>query len=65
MVPTPQFANTIKTSVGVEGTYEGISIVHIVTDEDGSLKIKRVEDFADSKARIDLKEALMAAKAKK
>lgn len=49
----------------MEGARESIFIVHIVTDEDGSLKIKQIEDFTDSKARIDFLQAVAAAKAKK
>jgi len=32
----------------VETTHEMIYIVHIVTDEDGSLKTKKLESFFDS-----------------
>jgi hypothetical protein len=53
-----------KTSTGIEYTRESIFIVHIVTDEDGSLKIKRAEEFTDSKAELDFVQAL-AARARK
>jgi len=35
-----------------------------VTDEGGSLKIKRIEQFVDSKAYLDSLQAFAAAKAK-
>lgn len=44
---------------------ESIFIGHIVTDEDGSLKIKQIEEFTDSKAYLDYIQAIEAAKAKK
>ena len=39
-------------------------IAHIVTDDDGSLKMKKVEVFLDSKTQADL-EAMGAASAGK
>ena len=54
----------MKTPIG-EMTRESIFIKHIVTDEDGSLKIKLVEEFTDSKAYLDAIEAVAAAKAKR
>ena len=33
---------------------EGIFIVHIVAEEDGSLKIKQIDDFRDSKVYLEL-----------
>jgi len=44
---------------------ESIFIGHIVTDEDGSLKIRRIEEFTDSKAHLDFAQAVAAVKAKK
>ena len=41
-----------------------ILITQIVTDEDGSLKIKELEEFTDSKAYLDFFEAVAVAKAK-
>jgi hypothetical protein len=32
---------------------EAILISHIVTDDDGSLKIIKIEDFIDSKAHME------------
>ena len=49
-----------KTLTGVEYTRESIVINHIVTDEDGSPKIKRAEEFTDSKAELDFVQALAA-----
>jgi len=55
----------LKTVTGVEGTRESIHINHIVTDEDGSLKVKLVEEFTDSKSHLDFSQAVAAASAKK
>jgi len=63
--PTPQVTNKAKTSIGVEMNRESIFIAHIVTDEDGSLKIKQMEDFTDSKAYLDFIQAVAEARAKK
>jgi hypothetical protein len=60
--PTPQVTNKTKTSVGVEMTRESIIITDFVTDEDGSLKIKRTEEFTDSKVYLDFYQAIAAAK---
>ena len=46
-------------------TRESIYIAQIVTDDDGSLKIKRIEDFTDSKAHLDFVQAVTAATTKK
>jgi len=53
-----------KTSLGIETTYEAITIAHVVTDEDGSLKIKKIEEFIDSKTFLESMQAFAAAKAK-
>ena len=50
-----------KTSLGIDTTHESMFIVHIVADEDGSLKIKKVEDFRDSKVYLEIHEAMAAA----
>jgi hypothetical protein len=55
----------VKTSIGVETIRESILIAYIVTDEDGSLKVKRTEEFTDSKAELDFVQAITAARAKK
>lgn len=39
-------------------------IVDIVTDDDGSLKIMQLDEFADSQAHFDLSKAVEAAKAR-
>ena len=53
----------IKTSIGVENHRESIFIMDIVTDGDSeNLKIKRVEEFTDSKAYLDFYRAVAAAK---
>jgi hypothetical protein len=44
---------------------EAITIAHIVTDEDGSLKIMQIEEFVDSKGQLDSIQALEAAMANK
>lgn len=44
---------------------EMIWIGHIVTDEDGSLKIKKIEEFTDSKAFLDFFKAVAEHKADK
>lgn len=44
---------------------EMIWIGHIVTDEDGSLKIKKIEEFTDSKAFVEFFGAVAEAKAKR
>jgi len=56
--------NKVKTSLGVDMIYEAISIMHIVTDEDGSLKIKKIEEFLDSKTYLEFMQAFAAAKGK-
>jgi len=55
----------LKTVAGVEGIRESILIDHIVTDEDGSLKVKLVEEFTDSKSHLDFMQAIAVATAKK
>ena len=51
----------MKSSLGIDTTHESIFIVHIVTDEDGNLKIKKLEDFRDSKVYLEIREAMTAA----
>jgi len=38
--------------------HESIYIIHIVPDEDGTLKIKQVDEFTDSKAYFDIHQAM-------
>jgi hypothetical protein len=61
MVSIPQMTNRSKTSFG-EVNRELIVIADIVTDEDGSLKIKKIEEFTDSKAYLDFHQAIAAKK---
>ena len=61
MVFTPQFTNNTKTVFGLETTYEAVVTAHIVTDEGGSLKIKKIEEFVDSKTLIETIKAYEAA----
>ena len=51
----------MKSSLGIDTTSESIFILHTVADDDGSLKIKKLEDFHDSKAFSEIHKALMAA----
>lgn len=44
---------------------EGIFIAHIVTDENGNLKIKKFEEFTDSKALVEFYEAVKEAQGNK
>ena len=60
----PQMTHKTKTLTGIENTRESILIMHIVSDEDGNLKVKRTEDFTDSKAELDYIQAITAAGAK-
>ena len=64
VTPTPQLTTRANTSVGVEMIRESVIIGHIATDEDGSLKIKQIEEFTDSKAFLDFVQAVTAAKSK-
>ena len=57
--------NKVKTSIGVDGTRESILIAHIISDEGGTLKVKQMEEFTDSKTELDLVQAIAAAGAKK
>jgi len=59
-----QFTSLTKSSIGVDTTHEAITIAHIVTDDDGSLKIKKTEEFVDSKTYLETMRAYGAAKAK-
>jgi len=48
----------MKEPTGEETTQEVIYIAHIVTDEDGSLKIKQVEDFLDTNAYLEFAQSM-------
>jgi hypothetical protein len=47
----------------METTHEALFILHIATDEDGSLKIIKAEDFRDSKVYLELRQSMAAAMA--
>ena len=64
VVLTPQLTTRANTSVGVEMIRESILTGHTVTDDDGSLKLKQIEEFTDSKAFLDFVQAVTAAKTK-
>jgi len=51
----------IKNSVGLETAHESLFILHTVTDEGGSLKIKKIEEFRDSKVYLELRQSMGAA----
>jgi hypothetical protein len=40
--------------------FETIFIYHIVPDDDGSLKIKQIDEFRDSNAHSEMKQGMMA-----
>ena len=50
---------------GIDTKCEAIYIAHFITDEDGSLKLKHVDEFTDSKVYSGLHKALAEAKARK
>ena len=54
-----------KTSIGADMRFESILIGETVTDEDGSLKFKRIEEFSDSKAELDFLQTVAATRVKK
>ena len=62
---TTQFTNKAKTSLGADQSRESIMIIQVVTDEDGSLKIGRLEEFTDSKVYLENLQAVSVAKASK
>ena len=62
--PTSQVTAKLTTA-GIESSRESIFILHLVTDEDGSLKVNKSEEFTDSKAHLELTAAFSAAVAKK
>ena len=50
---------------GLDTKLETIYITHFVTDDDGSLKVKQMDEFTDSKAYSVVHKALAEAKAHK
>ena len=55
----------MENPYGLNTKYEAMYIIHFVTDDDGSLKIIRSDEFADSKVYSDVHQALAVAKAGK
>ena len=51
----------MKTKLGVDIDREAICII-TVADEDGNLKIKRVDEFIDSKVHLEGMQAIEAAR---
>jgi len=45
----------------LETAHESLFILHTVTDEGGSLKIKKIEEFRDSKVYLELRQSMGAA----
>jgi len=54
-----------KTSIGVDMDREWILILTFVQDEDGILKMKDAEEFADSKTQLEFSKAVEEAKVKR
>ncbi|KAF9779289.1 hypothetical protein BJ322DRAFT_1221577 [Thelephora terrestris] len=63
VVPITQISSLTKTRIGVEMDREMLLIAHVVTDDDGSLKIKQLEEFVDSVAYREFYQAVHTAKA--
>ena len=59
-----QYFAKAHTNVGIVINREAISIIHIVTDDDGSLKVKTLEEFADSKTHLESTKAMEEALSK-
>ena len=55
----------IENPYGLDTKCETLYILHIVTDDDGGLKLKHADVFKDSKVYSNVQEALAAAKASK
>jgi hypothetical protein len=53
----------VENPYGLNTKCETMYTLHIVTDEDGSLKLKHAEVFKDSKVYSEVHQALAAAKA--
>ena len=51
----------MKSSLGIDTTNEGIYIIYTVADDDGSLKVKKLEEFRDSKVYLGVHKAMTAA----
>ena len=55
----------IENPYGLNTKCETVYILHIITDEDGSLKLKQADVFKDSKVFSNVHKELAAAKASK
>ena len=51
----------MKTTIGFENVRESIFIIHMIPDEDGVLKLEKMEEFTDSKLELDFTQAIAAA----
>ena len=54
-----------ENPIGLDTKCEAMYIVHFVTDDDGSLKSKQLDEFNDSKVYPGIHKALAEAKARK
>ena len=55
----------VENPYNLDTKCEAIYIVHFVTDDDGSLKVKQVDEFNDSKLYPAFHKALAEASARK
>ena len=55
----------LENPYGLDTTCEAIYISHFVTDDDGSLKLKQIEEFTDSKVYSGIHKSLAEASASK
>ena len=63
VVPIPQANIKAGTSIGVDFDRELFLTITIVTDEDGIMKMKHVDGFADSKMELEFAKAVAEANA--
>ena len=54
----PQTTLEAENPIGLDTKYEAIYIVHFVTDDDGSLKAKQLDEFIDSNVYPGIHKAL-------
>lgn len=59
----PQMTNEAANPLGVNVKRESIFILHTAPDETGTLKIKQVDEFTDSKTYLEVIRAVSEAKA--
>ena len=55
----------VENPYGLDTKCERVYIVHFVTDDDGNLKVKQIDEFTDSKVYPGVLKALAEAKARK